>query len=296
MLRKLIKHEIKATIKPLIIITIAVSVIGLVFWGSFRLVLAGVLPYLIEAMVTFNNNVDTSPLEEQFPYYISSIVLSISAILLIGAIVTVFIILLHRFYKSMFTREGYLTFTLPVSTGSLIFSKTITATISLIFIILSVIIFPLLYNGIFELVVTRDIWSTAILAKEIFINTFFHSNNGVLYGLEQILWYFLCVVTIIIVAYLGITISNTGSGKKKGFLGGFISVGVYVAAIIAHFVLKSLCSDLFYFVKPYVSDNKFLSRLAMQINTVPRILLLAGVILTSYIIIKGRIDKKLNLQ
>ncbi|MGN0113725.1 MAG: hypothetical protein ACI396_00185 [Acutalibacteraceae bacterium] len=46
---------------------------------------------------------------------------------LIGFAIAVQIVLIHRYYSSFFTDEGYLTFTLPVSTHSLLLSKTVSA-------------------------------------------------------------------------------------------------------------------------------------------------------------------------
>ena len=54
---------------------------------------------------------------------LSNLLCTLSAIALPIIVTVMFIIILVNFYSSLITDEGYLTFTLPVKTGSLLFSK-----------------------------------------------------------------------------------------------------------------------------------------------------------------------------
>ena len=58
---------------------------------------------------------------------LSNLICSLSAIILPILVTVMFIIILVNFYSSLITDEGYLTFTLPVKTGSLLFSKFLNA-------------------------------------------------------------------------------------------------------------------------------------------------------------------------
>jgi hypothetical protein len=59
----------------------------------------------------------------------SVIGIALSVILIVAVFVITLIITLQRFYKNLLTNEGYLMFTLPVSTDRLIWSKLIVASV-----------------------------------------------------------------------------------------------------------------------------------------------------------------------
>lgn len=101
MLGKLIKYEFKATARiflPLFAALLAVSAITRLMVG----------------------------LRLETPHVISMV---LSIMLMVAAFVMTLILTIQRFYKNFMTDEGYLTFTLPVSTGRLIWSKLIVAVI-----------------------------------------------------------------------------------------------------------------------------------------------------------------------
>lgn len=59
----------------------------------------------------------------------SGIGIALSVFMIIAVFVITLIITLQRFYKNLLTNEGYLMFTLPVSTDSIIWSKLIVAAV-----------------------------------------------------------------------------------------------------------------------------------------------------------------------
>ena len=109
MLRKLIKYDMKALNSFLIIVhvfLILAAILGRIFitiragsgseeWNANILILGFMLCFLLVA----------------------------------GATYTTAIVVAVRFYRNIFSDEGYLTHTLPVSTGNLLLSKTITGSI-----------------------------------------------------------------------------------------------------------------------------------------------------------------------
>ncbi|MBO5373620.1 MAG: hypothetical protein J6A75_13020 [Lachnospiraceae bacterium] len=107
MLGKLYKHEFKETAKPLIplnLVLIVFTIIGAIMLGTDILQ------------------------NESFE------ILAVTCMMLyIMSIFTVFIVtmvyLTIRFYKTMYSRQGYLTHTLPVSTGSIINTKIIVSSL-----------------------------------------------------------------------------------------------------------------------------------------------------------------------
>lgn len=107
MLGKLFKHQMKSVSKVLIIIHAALLLFGIV--------LGIAAPSL---------TVSTSSLSIFELMFIISMTLYI--FILIGVMYTTHILLAIRFYRNMFTSEGYLTHTLPVKPGTLLFSHILT--------------------------------------------------------------------------------------------------------------------------------------------------------------------------
>lgn len=106
MLGKLLKQDFRATARIMLPLYAAVPVLGLFTNLITRLCenQNGFLIRTIGALVSF--------------------VFSLS---LIAAVVTTVVLMILRFYRNLMTDEGYLMFTLPVSTTELIFSKLIVS-------------------------------------------------------------------------------------------------------------------------------------------------------------------------
>lgn len=104
MLRKLLKYDLRASFVP----------VGLLFAGAV----------LLFALATIFKALAISQMVVSFTIFL---VLAGIAMLVMAAVV-----LVMRFYKGVFGAEGYLTQTLPVSKGSILVSKFITAALLLI--------------------------------------------------------------------------------------------------------------------------------------------------------------------
>ena len=112
MLRKLIKYDMSAVWKNALMVSIS-SIVASVIAGA--------------AMISFDmfNDIDT-PIGNTFSTItLIVMILAISTILI--SVFAIGILVLERFYKNLFTDEGYLTFTLPVSRAQIIGAKTINA-------------------------------------------------------------------------------------------------------------------------------------------------------------------------
>ena len=129
MLKKLIKHEFKATYRFYVPIYIALAA-------------------LLALACIFLTVIDHFDVNEMF----LSITLPLGAIVgflaIIFTVLSPYIFICLRFYRSTATREGYLTFTLPASTNQILFSKflvsflwavlTITVTLFALFVLCAV--------------------------------------------------------------------------------------------------------------------------------------------------------------
>ena len=177
MLKKLLKYDFLATFKIWWIA--AVTSLGLSFLGGYAVT-------LIRAPRDLPQVVDAS----------AGLMLFISIFSLFAFMILSEIIILVRFYKNFFTDEGYLTFTLPVKTGSLISSKlimSVTVTVATL-IVLAVNVCVILGIG---------------FAKEIFSKEFFKYVFEVIDAIVAELgaYLFVYILEAIIICILACTFS-----------------------------------------------------------------------------------------
>ena len=106
MLGKLLKQDFRATARIMLPLYAAVPVLGL-FTNLITRLCENQNGFLIRA--------------------IGALVSFVFSLSLIAAVVTTVVLMILRFYRNLMTDEGYLMFTLPVSTTELIFSKLIVS-------------------------------------------------------------------------------------------------------------------------------------------------------------------------
>ncbi len=156
MLKKLIKHEFKATYRFYVPIYIALAA-------------------LVALACIFLTVIDHFDVNEMF----LSITLPLGAIVgflaIIFTVLSPYIFICLRFYRSTATREGYLTFTLPASTNQILFSKflvsflwavlTVGVTTLAIFVLLAVGFDPdMTFTAIHQLFHSSEFNFTTILS------------------------------------------------------------------------------------------------------------------------------------
>ena len=138
MLRKLLKYDMQAIWK--IFALLAASVMGLSLLGGLA----------VRFMV--QNETDELILLKIF----SGFFLFLNIMAIMACVVITTIMVYYRFYKNLFTDEGYLTFTLPVSRAKLLASKTLNA------IIWQLSVYVVVFLCIAEILliaVPKDFWS-----------------------------------------------------------------------------------------------------------------------------------------
>ncbi|MEG1945886.1 MAG: hypothetical protein RR139_02210 [Lachnospiraceae bacterium] len=130
MLRKLLKHEWNATKKLLLPLNLSLIVITLI------------------GCIILNTNIFNQ--ESFFPLAIFLLIFYILSLVTLGMVSSIYLFV--RFYKNLFTAEGYLMFTLPVSSLQLFHSKLLVgffwSIINCLFTILS--IFALGFSAAFH--------------------------------------------------------------------------------------------------------------------------------------------------
>jgi len=173
---------------------------------------------------------------------ITGLLSGIMVVAIIAASILVAFIIFQRFYKNLISDEGYLTFTLPVTTTNILWSKLITAMIwtlissAVIFVCLNIfVLFGTGNDGFVNLDAYRAIGealnavNTAIGARVIWPI------------LEIILFILIAAANNILQIYLALIIGGVVSHKHKVLAG----IGFYFAINFAVSMLMSIIQFLF---------------------------------------------------
>lgn len=226
MLKKLIKHEWEATrriLLPLNLTIVLITVVGCFFLCTDILQLDNSLPLVI-LLIVF--------------YALSMIVLTFAA----------YIYLMVRFYRNLFTSEGYLMFTLPVTRTQLLNSKLIVAFLWNCFnILLTVVsIFAISFSSSYYALVHDS--ATAGNAFLSGLVTAVSGGTQTTASIQDVFGYSLptlivvCCITLIVssffsltMGYLAITLGQLMERHKL-----IASIGFYIAFYIVIQVLSSI--------------------------------------------------------
>lgn len=155
------------------------------------------------------------------------------------AVIVTFVSVISNFSKTLFGAQGYLSFTLPVSSGQLLAAKAIT---SFAWMLLSYLVAIGIFIGVY-------LYATAMIGEDVkaaiqMMLTMFDSlpSTGtiklVLFLIALML--FIRIVVLIAQLYFAITLSNTRALQK---LGGFAAVAVFFAVFIVMQVVSLLLSQ-----------------------------------------------------
>ncbi len=211
MLGKLIKNEFKANIHT----------IGMIYVVAAAAILVMMAAYIVE--ITWLSAIAT-------------IVLAGTGVL---AVVMTFVSVVQNFKKTLFGGQGYLSFTLPVTSGQLLAAKTIT---SFCWMLLSYAVAIGIFFGIY-------LYATAMIGEDVkfaiqMMMTMFEglpSGDTIKLAIAFIaLIIFIRIVVLIAQLYFAITIANTRIMQK---LGGFATVIVFFVVFIVMQVIGVLLAQ-----------------------------------------------------
>ena len=211
MLGKLIKNEFKANIHT----------IGMIYVVAAAAILVMMAAFIVK--ITWLSAVAT-------------IVLCATGVL---AIVMTFVSVIQNFKKTLFGGQGYLSFTLPVTSGQLLAAKTIT---SFCWMLLSYAVAIGIFFGVY-------LYSTAMIGEDVkfaiqmMLSMFDGLPSGDTVKLVIALFallIFIRIVVLIAQLYFAITVANTRIMQK---LGGFAAVVVFFAVFIVMQVIDILLAQ-----------------------------------------------------
>ena len=262
MLGKVLKYDLKSIGKSLFPLYAALLIMALVIRA---------LGFLGESFTIFQ--------------IVGSFMMVLFVVLLIGTLFYTFFVSGKRYYKNLYSDEGYLTHTLPVKTGPLLSSKVIS---SLVYLIVSALAVVLAIIIAFDITNIVKVIETLIEALSVSLNT--SKIKVITVGIIMLA---LAYMTYILMVFAGISLGHSHNSNKLVFSVVWWVVLYYVGQMVMVIFLAIL----------FLTDPSFIDALnqdipdASVVNKVVIFSLIANAILSCvyYGISYNRL-KKLNLQ
>ncbi len=270
MVKKLFKHEFMAQLRlwlPMQIILLAVALFG--------------------RIVQFFET-DTTPYDIVFG---SSVIIYVLALVVSMILTVVFGIV--RFYKNLFTHEGYLSFTLPVTTDQHILVKTLVSSCAMVgSLVVAFLSFAFFTAG--------EVFIEVMKAAGYLVKRFIQEVGNInfsFYLAEGIALLAVCLLGGFLLYYACIALGQTF--KKNRVIG---AVGVY----FIYYAINQFFGTLLVIVINFLSGTSFFDAIVEFIDTCPEgfvhivligLLLFAAVMAgVYYLVIRLVIRNKLNLE
>ena len=278
MFAKLLKHEWKAT----------GSLLGILSLGALGIGIMGAI--VLRILVT---NADKWMEDDNlFVLLIPmlGIMLTFLFVALIAYAVGTQIFLLIRFFKNKFTDEGYLTFTLPVTSHQIFLS-------SALYILIWQIISGLVTAAAFYTAILFGTAQDGILNTEIFEFTDLAFNDfSYIFGVDAYEGYLILSLLKTVVAGLASTIVMMTSvtvgavvAKRHKLLA---AIGIYYGTTV---VTRTISGVLSFFVMVFASASESYYEAMLNVGAVLELLVQVGLLLGGYFLSTYLMKHKLNL-
>ena len=279
MLGKLFKHDMRQISK--IMLPFMILVFGTTILGTAALKFAGEINYY------FEDNISRNLLGSSL-----YLIFGFSVVALFAYMVLDIILAVSRYYKNFFSDEGYLTFTLPVKSSTLIFSKlwatfswSIISAVVAIACILIYLTFGAAPVGKAINVVFWQ-WLKDVLVSLIRFFSDFNVSEAFIV-VEAVALGLVSAIQGILALFLPITIGSIIAQKHKILA----SIGFYFLIHIAVSVVTTIVTTFILAVNLHDSADLFI-----HIYFISRIFVYATVMVTEFLITNYLIKKKMNLQ
>lgn len=235
MLSKLLKYEFKSTARlmlPIYLLVIAYALICRLFIE------------IAKAIEIFN--------------ILSVLMVSVYILILLGAFIVTYVLMIQRFYKNLTGDEGYLMFTLPVTPEKHIITKLIT---SCVWLISSVIVSII---SIFILIYSKGMIKNSLSIFSELMNSF--STEMSFPAVSVIIgWIISMIVSLaasIMMIYVSIALGQLFTGHKL--------IGSIISYVGIHTFLQILSTFMFIFISISFPDlwNNMLNNTGNYVNLV----------------------------
>lgn len=216
------------------------------------------------------------------------LVLACAALMFLSTVISVV-----RFYKNMYSSEGYLTFTLPVTNEQHIFVKLITALVCHAICTITVIIAACIaFSG----QLLADVFDIILKLLES-AGAIFGTFNMVIFAIELVLMLILSIAQTLLLYYTCITVGQTA--KKNRIIMAVAAYFVYYAATQAIATVFMIIftvlgiSGVFDGIEMWLESNIIL---ATHIYFAFALLVSAALATAFWFVTKNIMTKKLNLE
>ena len=270
MLRKLLKHEFRATAR----------VMGPV--------------YLVLLVTALGANLSTRGIMDS-SFTILRILGGLLALAFVVAILAVcvvsFLLMLQRFYKNLLGDEGYLMFTLPVSVHQQIWSKLIVSSVWFIATGVAVMIsFAVMALNI------SFLEGFARVMKQIFENmTTYYAINGTLFMVELVVLAFVACIAFSLQFYAAMAVGHSFSNHKTAWSVAFFFILQFASQLVGGLLLASLDTP---FISQLLGSLDFRASGMTAVHSGMGILIAVCVVYSAvfYVITTYFLKKHLNLE
>lgn len=214
MLRKLLKHEFRATAR------IMLPLFGLLVLAS------------VGANLSIRGMLDS---DSTFLSTLGTILIMLFTVAIVAVGIMAFILMINRFYKNLLQDEGYVMMTLPVSIHQQIWSKLIVSTVWFAATVLVIILACCITA--FDIRFMGELWREMknIVHAVIQYNHMDVVANGAAFALEALILCILGSVSFCLRAYSAMSIGFSFPNHK-----GLLSVAFYIATGISLQILGGL--------------------------------------------------------
>lgn len=298
MLGKLMKYELKATARWFLPLYCGIIIFAIFSKISTTVINLEEIKHLSSDNLFIQMIVNTAMLVSAFLY----------GFIIITTIVMTFVIAIRRFYKNLLSDEGYLMFTLPVSSHKLLLSKFLT---TMIWYVCSIVVIMI---SLFILFISKEFFGALLIFPEAIsqlLDEFAKVPSLMLFLILTLIDSFISFPFLILMIYVSIAIGHTRHNHKVLYsFGTFLGLNIIISIIsnIISFIFFLPYTNLFSFsVNGYTFDNTpinpadNLSVIDATFNTLNGLLIFSFIFsialsVAFYFVTNYILSKKLNLE
>ena len=284
MFSKLLKHEWKANVGLMSILTLAAVGVGIL--GTIAL----------RVLVNYGDAITQSESVLVLLLFPLSTLVFVSYMGIAVYVAAVGFVLMYRFYKHKFTDEGYLTFTLPVKTNHIFLSSGLNI---VIWTVISILVMFLMYAMMLLCGTAQEgLFNDDILKAFSSLGIFLDGIGEDLTEVMGVGFVPLVILNILVVPFFSAVISMTcvtlGAviAKKHKILA---IVGITYGVNMVLSILLSVVTYLPLFIAAIIDPNMESPMLYITLTLILTFLLQAGITVGGYFLSTGLMKKKLNL-
>lgn len=215
-------------------------------------------------------------------------------LLMAGAVYAIFIYLVVRFYKSMYTDEGYLLHTLPVRKGQILVSKILVSTVWAFLIYIGMMISLLFIVSVISGESVFEIMKllAGILAGLQDLLSVFMGSYSVTWTVVACILYLILGIPMAVITMFGAVSLGQLSSKYRVLMAILWYVGIMIARGLLGFIIQVISYTALIFAtgEEYIMSSYM--NISLYSSLIINLLLAVGCYLASYYIT----SKKLNME